>query len=68
MKNKPFIVLDVRPVRSETISPKEYLKLLAEHPTLIERAEFIPPGAGRSGFGEFLVKYTRARHKSLAHG
>lgn len=64
---KPFVV-DVRPVRSETISAKEYLKLQAENPTLIERAEFIPPILGFSGFGMFQVRYTRTRHKSLVHG
>lgn len=65
--DKPFIV-DVRPVRSETISPKEYLRLISEHPTLIDRAQFVPPAQGASGFGTFFVRYTRARHKSLAHG
>lgn len=64
---KPFIV-DVRPVRRETISPSEYLKLLAENPTLIERAEFIAPRIGRNDFGVFDVRYTRSRHKQVVHG
>lgn len=65
--DKPFIV-DVRPVRSETISAKEYLRLVAESPTLIERAQFVPPKQGTAGFGSFFVRYTRTRHRSLAHG
>lgn len=65
--NKPFVV-DVRPVRSETISAKEYLRLQTENPTLIERAEFIPPMPGIPGFGVFHVRYTRARHRAPVHG
>lgn len=64
---KPFVV-DVRPVRSETLTPQEYLRLQAENPTLIERAEFIPPLPGLPGFGAFQVRYTRARHRQPAHG
>ena len=64
---KPFVV-DVRPVRSEIISVKEYLRLQTDSPSLIERAEFIPPLLGISGFGTFQVKYTRTRHRNLAHG
>ena len=64
---KPFVV-DLHPVRSEKVSAAEYLKLQAEHPTLIAKARFIPPQPGRPGFGEFFVSYTRARHKSLVHG
>lgn len=62
---KPFIV-DVRPVRSEKLTPQEYLRLQAESPTLIERAEFLPPGIGAQGFGAFFVRYTRARHRPLS--
>lgn len=64
---KPFVV-DVRPVRSERLTPQEYLELQAEHPSLIERAEFIPPLPGLAGFGMFQVRYTRARHKLPNHG
>lgn len=65
---KPFVV-DVRPVRSETITPQEYVRLQAENPTLIERAEFIAPvpGVRSSGFGMFQVRYTRARNRMI-HG
>lgn len=62
---KAFIV-DVRPGRSESISAKEYLKLQSESPTLIKKAEFVPPSVGIPGFGHFRVRYTRARLKSLA--
>ena len=66
-KQQPFII-DVRPVRSEMISARQYLKLVAEKPSLIARAEFVPPRAGSRGFGEFLVRYTRARHRAPVHG
>ncbi len=64
---KPFTV-DVRPVRSETISAEEYLKLQSQNPHLIERAVFVPPRPGAPGFGSFQVRYSRIRHKQLSHG
>lgn len=67
MKQTPFVI-DVRPVRSEKISAKEYLRIVANDPTLIDRSEFIPPKAGQNDFGAFFVKYSRARHKSPVHG
>ena len=67
MKNTPFVV-DVRPVRSEMISPEEYLKLSKDSPGLIERAKFVPPRIGVVGYGSFLVQYARSRHRALAHG
>lgn len=67
MKGKRFIV-DVRPVRRETLSPKDYLKLMAENPMLVERAEFIPPAQGERDFGLFDVRYTRARYRTPVHG
>jgi hypothetical protein len=60
--DNPFTV-DVRPVRSETISALEYLRLMAERPSLIKRAEFISPKPGSRGFGTFFVRYTRDRAK-----
>lgn len=65
--DKPFII-DVRPVKSERVSAKEFLKLMAENPTLISRAEFVPPKAGKPGFGGFMVHYSRARHRPVTHG
>lgn len=67
MKKTPFVI-DVRPVRSEIISADEYMKLSKDSPGLIERAEFMPPRVGAPGFGNFLVRYARTRHRSLAHG
>ena len=67
MKTNPFVI-DMRPVRSEKLTAEEYLKLQVENPTLIKRAEFIPPLPGIPGFGMFNVSYTRARYKSMAHG
>ena len=57
-KTAPFVM---RLTRSELLTPEEYLKLSAESPRLIRRAEFIPPMQGRSGFGMFAVTYSRAR-------
>jgi hypothetical protein len=67
-KTKQPLVIDLLPVRNEKLSAKEYLRLLAEHPALIDRADFIPPQPGASGFGSFDVRYTRARFRSFAHG
>jgi len=65
---KPFTV-ELRPVRSEKVSPQEYLKLLQECPGLVERAQFVPPKPGEDrDFGEFFVNYTRARQKSPIYG
>ena len=65
MKTDPF-VLDVRPVRTETLSAREDLKLQETSPGLIERAEFVPPRQGDRGFGRFVVRYSRARHRVTA--
>lgn len=67
MKKTPFVV-DVRPVRSETLSASEYLKLSKESPGLIERAEFVLPRLGDLNFGSFLVRYSRTRHRVPEHG
>jgi hypothetical protein len=67
MKTAPFVV-DVRPVRSENISVKEYLRLIESSPGLIEKAQFVAPIQGKKGFGMFSVKYSRARHRALEHG
>lgn len=67
MKQAPFVI-DIRPVRSEVISSAEYLKLTKESPGLIERAQFVPPTQGGKGFGSFFVRYSRTRHRTLAHG
>lgn len=67
MKTQPFVI-DLRPVRSEYLSAEEYLKLSKESPTLIERSQFVPPKSGQPGFGGFLVRYSRARHRMMAHG
>lgn len=67
MKQTPFVI-DVRPVRSETLSAKEYLRLLKDSPGLIDRAQFMPPRVGASDFGNFVVRYARTRHRSMAHG
>lgn len=64
MKKTAFVV-DVRPVRSETITAREYRRLIEKSPGLIERAQFIPPTTGHKGFGKFFVRYSRPRHRAL---
>lgn len=67
MKASPFVV-DVRPVRSENITAEEYMRITKESPTLIERAQFVPPSQGKPGFGSFMVRYSRARHRMVMNG
>lgn len=64
MNKEPFVI-DVRPVRSEIISPKELLDLSKKSPGLIERAEFVPPRMGSRDFGRFRVRYSRPRLRSF---
>jgi hypothetical protein len=67
MKTALFVV-DVRPVRSETITAKEYFRLIESSPGLVEKAQFIAPVQGKKGFGTFNVRYSRVRHRAPEHG
>jgi len=51
------LVIDVTPVRSEVLSPQEFLRLTEESPHLIQRSRFVGPKVGRPGFGGFEVQY-----------
>lgn len=61
---KPFIV-DVRPVRSETLSAKEFIDLVEQSPSLIASTSFELPRLGTNSFGKIRVEYTRPRYKHL---
>jgi len=61
---KPFVV-DVRPVRSETLRPEEFIELVEQSPGLIESTSIELPRLGAAGFGSIRVNYTRPRYKSL---
>ena len=52
------LVIDVTPVRSEILSPQEFLRLTEESPHLIQRSRFVVPKVGRPGFGGFEVQYS----------
>lgn len=67
MKKKGFTI-DVRPVRSEVLSPQAFLKMRKAEPRLIERAEFIAPSPGKPGFGMFQVHYKSPIYKRVVHG
>lgn len=67
MKKTPFVV-DIRPVHSETLTAKDYLKLTIDSPGLIQKARFVPPGPSANHFGKFVVQYSRARYRVPAHG
>lgn len=45
-------------VRSETMSPAEYLRLSKQTPHLIARSRFVPPRIGERSFGSFEVQFS----------
>lgn len=63
---KKFTDIDVFPVERETLSPKEFIDLVAVSPDLIRRTAIKLPVLGAAGFGQISVEYTRPRYKSLA--
>ena len=65
MKRAP-ITLDVVPVESEVLSPKAFLRLVKENPTMVKSSQVVPPKAGSRGFGSFVVRYSRPIYKQPA--
>ena len=57
--------IDVFPVDRETLSPKEFIELVATRPDLIGRTSIKLPVLGSKSFGQISVEYTRPRYKSL---
>ena len=65
---KAFNIIDVSPIREETVSAKEFLRLSTESPHLIARSRYVAPTIGRQDFGRFEVRYTvpMLKHKEAA--
>lgn len=57
--------IDVFPVDRETLSPKEFIELIATNPDLIRSTSIKLPALGSRSFGSISVEYTRPRYKSL---
>lgn len=55
---KAFSIVDFSPVRQETVSAKEFLRLSTESPHLIARSRYVAPTIGRNDFGRFEVRYS----------
>lgn len=49
------------PVRSEILSPEEYLKVAKSDSNTIKRSRFIPPRIGDRTFGKVEVTYKHPR-------
>jgi hypothetical protein len=56
--SKPSQIIDVTPVRKETLSAAEFLRVSTDRPHLIARSRFVAPVLGDKGFGSFEVQYT----------
>ena len=57
MKKTPHII-DMTPVRRETVSAAEFVRIVNERPHAIARSRFEAPRLGERGFGRFEVEYT----------
>ena len=65
---KRFHIIDVSPVKQETVSAKEFARLSIDSPHLIARSRYVAPTFGRRDFGRFEVRYTVPilKHKTAA--
>ena len=65
---KRFHVINVSPVKQETLSAKEFLRLSTDSPHLIAGSRYVAPAIGRHDFGRFEVRYTVPilKHKEIA--
>lgn len=57
--------IDVFPVERETLSPKEFMELVAKNPDLIRSTSIQLPKLGSNSFGKISVEYTRPLYKTL---
>lgn len=55
---KRDLTIDLGLVRSEVLTPREFLQLVKEQPMAVGRSRFLPPSLGQSGFGGFEVQYS----------
>ena len=54
--------INVRPIKSETLSPKEFVKVKRGD---IERAKVIPPRIGSNSLGRIKVEYKHLKFKPV---
>lgn len=52
-----FGTMELTPIKEETLTSKEFLRLSQESPHLITRSRFVPPVIGKKDFGSFRVRY-----------
>lgn len=57
--------IDVFPVDRETLSPREFIELVATNPDLIRSTSIKLPTLGSRSFGSISVEYTRPRYRAL---
>lgn len=57
--------IDVFPVNGETLSPQEFIDLVASSPDLIRSTSIKLPALGSRSFGKISVEYTRPRYRPL---
>lgn len=62
---KRAVDIEVYPVRSEDLDPKDFIDLVERNPGLIGRSTIVPPRLGSRGFGRIHVEYTRPLYKTL---
>ncbi len=48
--------IDLKPVYTETVSPKEFRECVSRNSYNIESVRIVPPTPGSSGFGEIVVQ------------
>lgn len=57
-------IIDLMPISRERLSPKQFLKLVNENPSLIKSSRAVPPKPGSANFGSFEVAYSRPVYKA----
>lgn len=55
-KTQPII--DMTPVKRESVSAAEFVRIVKTRPNSIARSRFVAPRLGERGFGRFDVEYT----------
>lgn len=57
--------IEMRPISSEILSPKEYMRLQENKAGSIKSVEFIRPRLGDNHFGKFQVTYKHPIFKQI---
>lgn len=55
---KTLPIIDMTPVKRESVSAVEFARIVRERPHLIAHSRFEAPRLGARGFGRFDVEYT----------